>query len=138
MNHPKKIVESPINPDDYREFMLLYNGGNFTGNCFDSSSGINLALQKLYSLGKGGHTNLNAWFMVDDCPRAYLKGIIVIGSDGGGGKVMLAMRGTQSGTVYYLDDEELLRPPSGYVKIAGSFSELMDGLKPYGPWAQGI
>lgn len=151
MNHPKQIVELPIThpkirdedivtfelrhnvkfPADYREFMLEYNGGNFTGNYFQSPSGIEFVIQKIYSLGEGGHRDLNVHYMQDDCPKAYANGIIVIGRDVGGGCLLLAMRGKESGTIYYLDDEELLRPSSGYVKIAESFSEFMDGLKPW-------
>ena len=46
----------------------------------------------------------------------------------------MRMRGGDSGKVYFLDREEVLRPPGKLIKIADSFSEMMNELVTMDAW----
>ena len=147
MIHPKQLVELPqqpklneedintfeiehnvVFPDDYKQFMLTYNGANFGGNSFVCLNGMNLAMKTIYGLGISGYNDLNKRYGDQDCPKAYLKGILCIGQDACGSKIMLGMRGGDLGCVYFFEYESFLRPTTGFFKIANSFSELINGL----------
>lgn len=110
-------------PLDYREFMLEYNGGSPNPKIY----GLFVTVQKFYSISEEG-VNLDQMCQCIDWRTAYPQGILVIGRDIGGSKILLATRGAKTGTIYFLDREETLRPRTGHVEIAASFSDLMGDL----------
>jgi hypothetical protein len=71
---------------------------------------------------------LQMFYNDDECLFAYQRGIIVIGFDIGGSRILLGMRHPHFGSVYHFDREECCRPPGGLEKIADSFSQFLASL----------
>lgn len=116
-------------PEDYRAFMLEYNGGMPIPQVFDSET-TSTVVEVLFSLKPGDPFDLNLACMSLDWEDAYQRGIICIGRDSCGSQIFLATKGRDLGTIYFFDREETLRPKSGAVRIAGSFDEMMNNLRP--------
>ncbi|MDB6119605.1 MAG: hypothetical protein JWO08_3386 [Verrucomicrobiaceae bacterium] len=110
-------------PEDYRNFMLAWNGGMPNPELF----GFGVAVTEFWSISKE-RGNLDQMCESLDWPEAHAEGTPVIGRDVCGSEFLLATRGDKCGTVYFLDREETLRPSTGHVEIAPSFSHLMSHL----------
>ncbi len=135
-------------PDDYRRFLLEVNGGR------TARSHRVFVVQRRASRQRD-ETVLNSLFSLDDSddsrdlataqkpynPDAKLPdGLLEIGYDGMGGRIVLSLVGPHRGEVWYLDTGDP-RPIDANPrvewfdrrdvwKIAGSFAEFMAGLKP--------
>jgi hypothetical protein len=131
-------------PADYRAFLLAVNGGYasssycvFTlrrGGRHDES-----VLNTLYSLN-ATEDDLTAAQKHYNPDAALPKGLLQIGYDGMGGRIVLPLSGPHRGEVWYLDTEDDSEDwpstrsdwfeRSDVWKIAGSFREFMDSLGP--------
>ena len=114
-------------PADYREFMLKYNGGMPEPTCFITKDGFKAQIFQFDPIGDNFPHDLDHRIYTDDWPEALDQGIVRIGRDCGGSHIFICTK-EDCGAIYFLDREELIRPPSGYVRLASSFTELMDGL----------
>ena len=120
-------------PDDYRAYMLQHNGGMPWMVYFQSASGDEYALTQLHSIGCDHPYDLDNQCRCHDWPAAYKEGTIVIGRDCAGSEFLMATRGKEAGSIYFLNREPTLRPKGRVARIASSFSEMMDNLKPSFP-----
>lgn len=118
-------------PDDYKEFLLNYNGGvpeikysTFELNDFDESIG----LQVLYGLNLAQNLDLREWNeeyeddLLDDC--------IIIGHGIGFGLIVLVKSMEFSG-IYFWDHSFELESSSedeNVYKIADTFKQFIDNL----------
>jgi len=57
----------------------------------------------------------------------------VIGRDSAGSQFLMATKGKEAGSIYFLNREPTLRPKGRVARIASSFSEMMDNLTPSFP-----
>ena len=121
-------------PEDYARFLLTANGGEAVP---ELSYPVNLP---------GGETEVTVLrFEPVDCLRGvesidlavemwelyFGKGWIPLASDGCGNDYLMSLEKTNSGAIYFRDHEEVDEdvPGSGLTLIAGSFSELVAGLR---------
>ena len=114
-------------PADYREFMIKYNGGLPEPDGFRTKDGFEAQIFQFDPIDESIPYDLNARVFCSDWPEALDQGIVRIGRDCGGSHIFICTK-EDCGAIYFLDREELIRPPSGYVRLASSFTELMDGL----------
>jgi hypothetical protein len=114
-------------PADYRRFMLEYNGGMPEPDHFVSKEGLEAQIFQFDPIGANEPYDLDNRIFCSDWPEALDEGIVRIGRDAGGSHIFICTK-EDAGAIYFLDREELIRPPSGYVRLASSFTELMDGL----------
>jgi cell wall assembly regulator SMI1 len=133
-------------PDDYRAFLLEVNGG------YASSSHCVFTLRRharqdesvlnsLFSLNARDDQDDLAMAQKHYNPDAALpEGLLEIGYDGMGGRIVLPLLGPHRGEVWYFDTEDP-RPTGSNPrvewfdrrdvwKIANSFAEFMASLKP--------
>lgn len=127
-------------PDDYRAFMLDVNGGSTTTthSVFRMRKSISV-LNSLHSLDENdSRFDLETWWnsTKSDLP----PGVLCIGHDSGGSRIVLAIDGPHRGEVWCLDTLNA-RPEDAnprvdwfdrrdVVKLASSFREFMNNLKP--------
>lgn len=119
-------------PEDYRQFLLRYNGGK------PLPSGFRLALRTgpytdsmvhaLYSLYDGEFDNLEDRVRWQRLP----PGVIKIGCDPGGNGICLVLTGERRGQIWFRDHEREAHPPdwSNMDFVAPSFDAFMRGLTP--------
>lgn len=117
-------------PDDYRNFLLTTNGGMIVPEVYESGSGYDVSVMKLYSLNDDYPYDLDHSCISTDWADAHDNGYLQIGHDSGGSGIILSTKGEDRGFVYYCDREEVMRPQMGLIKIADSFSNLLDTMKP--------
>jgi SMI1/KNR4 family protein SUKH-1 len=132
-------------PEDYAEFLLDVNGGQpapshrvFTIR-FRNGKTDDTALSSLYSLDDPDDRRdlVTSW----ERTRAWLPAeVLQVGYDGFGGAVVVVIAGPRRGQVWFLDGVE--ERPEGsnprvewfdrrqVAKVADSFRELMQGLRP--------
>jgi hypothetical protein len=127
-------------PDDYRSFMLEVNGGSPDAN--HSAFRIRKHTSTLNSLHSIDDSNsdvdLETWWRStrEDLP----PGVLCIGHDSTGSRIVLALAAPHRGKVWFLDALNA-RPEDAnprvdwfdrrdVVKLANSFSEFMAGLRP--------
>ena len=132
-------------PQDYRSFLLEVNGGRTAR----SHRVFAIRMQK----ARTDETTLNGLHSLDDpddrgnlaqrwknIHRMLPKDVLPIGSDSFGGTVVLALGGPRRGQVWFLDGADP-RPEGSnprvewfdrrdVSKLADSFREFMDGLRP--------
>ncbi|UKE46264.1 SMI1/KNR4 family protein [Xanthomonas cerealis] len=123
-------------PSDYKSFLLAYNGGRPERPVLESQ-GSKIAVNDLYGLGEqegrvGGLEE--AWDMFSDrIPRRFIP----IGDTAGGDQFLLSVG--EGGLGVFLFDHENEPEDAGdnvedypnIRKLAGSFSEFIETLKPY-------
>jgi cell wall assembly regulator SMI1 len=122
-------------PDDYREFLLHYNGGKPKPSSFQlalrTEPNTDSLVHWFLSLHDGEHSNLerNIKIMTGRLPSDTLP----IADDPFGNVVLLGLHGEIRGKVYFWDHE---REPddepdwSNIDLVAESFDSFMSGLKP--------
>jgi hypothetical protein len=119
-------------PDDYRSFLIKTNGGMPLPLVLIRCPGVNVCVIKFYSLNDDYPYDLDHSCNSTDWETAYEHGYLQIARDPGGSSILISTRGSDGGYVYFLDREETLRPPGGLVKVAESFTGLINGLEPFG------
>jgi len=138
-------------PDDYVDFLLKINGGRTTRDHrvftirFAKSRTDDTVLNSLNSLRDPDESfDLETnW----EQSRAWLPPeVIPVGYDDGGGTIVVVVAGLHRGQVWFLDGVDR-RPDDAnprvewfdrrdVAKVAGSFREFIDGLRPLEPAAQ--
>jgi hypothetical protein len=119
-------------PDDFRRFLLQYNGGK------PLPSGFRMALRtgpyadslvhSLDSLYDEDICNLESTVRWQRVPF----GVITIGCDPGGNGICLVIAGERRGQIWFWDHEHEMHPPdwSNMDFVAPSFDAFMRGLTP--------
>jgi len=119
-------------PDEYREYLLLYNGARFEHKTFDiKGDAENITdVQVMY-----GIANEPEWFSIQDS-NSYLydidvikKGYLSIGSDAFGNQILIKLKWPNRGAIYFWDHEKpFWRFKSVLLKQADNFVEFVDNL----------
>lgn len=120
-------------PEDYRSFLLSYNGGRVSpaGFVFAERTGpyTDSLVHSLYSLYDGEDCSLEATLAL--LARRLPTGVIPIGDDPGGNEICLVLAGDRRGQVWFWDHErepETQPDWSNMDLIAQSFDAFMRGL----------
>jgi len=115
---------------DYRQFLLQNNGGKFQAATVPIAAlGARLALDVLLGLDLEKELNLDEWNLQYRYERP--SGSIIIGTDPGGGFLLLGLDPTWAG-VYYWDNSfwfEKSSPKSNIYQLADSFTALLALVK---------
>ena len=129
-------------PTDYRAFLLEVNGGYApSSHCVFRLQRDETILNSLFSLNAADDRDDLATAQKHYSPDAMLpQGVLEIGYDDGGGRIVLPLSGPHRGEVWYVD---IGNPrPTGsnprvewfdrrdVWKLAGSFAEFMSSLRP--------
>jgi cell wall assembly regulator SMI1 len=126
-------VESEIGlvlPEDYRNFLMLHNGGNPDPSLFPLTGdplnpyGI---LRRLYCICPGDPLNLidNYFLTKDRLPN----GILPIGEDSFGNLICIGLLQNNFGKIFFWDHEEEINQINKNIYfVANSFTELLNML----------
>jgi len=122
-------------PADYREFLGKQNGGEPESNFFPAGDGFG-HVRYLYSAGP---TEVEDIDDLEEAARAYWPpsrpgdpidpSFLPIGEEDVGNVICLKVRGEDYGAVYFWD-HELAVSVGPYTRLADSFSEYFEGLRP--------
>jgi cell wall assembly regulator SMI1 len=118
-------------PEDYRAFLLRFNGGKPLPAEFRLASGRSGSdLHTLSALHEGELCNLETKIYLLG-PRIP-PGVLPIGTDSFGNAICLVLAGERRGQIWFWDHERDLDPPdwSNMDLIADSFDAFMRGLRP--------
>jgi hypothetical protein len=121
-------------PDDYRSFLLLYNGGKPTPSGFRlrrrSGPYTDSLVQSLDALHDARLCNLER--RVDRLRNRMPREVISIGCDPGGNSICLGISGDRRGQIWFWDHEREPEVPdwSNLDLVAPSFDAFMRGLSP--------
>ena len=122
-------------PEDYRQFLLENNGGTpKQGSHFsfvEHGKKTDSRLMYFYGLDRSRDENIEVQIKIRTgrMPRE----VIPIAADPFGNEVCLVIHGREAGVVYFWNHEEESEDEPTYdnmYRIAGSFTELLDGLHP--------
>ncbi len=129
-------------PADYRAFLLDVNGGYApSSHCVFRLRTDETVLNSLFSLNATDDRDDLATAQKHYSPDAMLpEGLLEIGYDDGGGRIVLSLAGPHRGEVWYVDIENP-RPTGSnprvewfdrrdVKRVASSFREFVDGLRP--------
>ena len=123
-------------PADYRDFLLKTNGGTVEGYwIFDiPEDGGATSVAVFFPIVDGRRSTSSLAFYQHLCGWRLPKNVIVIASDGGGGKICLGAGGAELGKVYYWDpdkEHEDIRPGSfeNFLEVAPTFTAFMASLR---------
>jgi hypothetical protein len=135
-------------PEDYRRFLLEVNGGRtarshrvFVMQRRAGRQRDEAVLNSLFSLDDPDDSRDLATAQKHYNPDAKLRdGLLEIGYDGMGGRIVLSLLASHRGELWYLDTEDA-RPPGSNPrvewfdrqdvwKLADSFTEFMANLRP--------
>jgi hypothetical protein len=122
-------------PVEYREFLMLYNGGKPVPDFFRVPDWEyeETYVTELKGLANGKSVDLSELFdlLHDRLP----KGFIAIGSDPGGNQILLSLSKDTKGQVYFFDHENEPEDAADDVKgypniylVAKSFNEFLKNL----------
>lgn len=112
-------------PQDYRDFLLAYNGGSPNPNVFFISpkqQESNLSILFGITSKKAYDLWTNALDAYEDMDRTLLP----IGEDPGGNQIYMSLHPDTYGCIYFRDHE--LPAPDSLFPIAASFTELLQKL----------
>ena len=133
-----RLLESRIGcglPEDYREFLMLHNGGRPIERGFQfvmrNGKHSNSVIDWFLSLHDGEASNLES--CLENLEDRIPPDVLPIARDPFGNVVLIGLRGGARGKVYFWDHEE--EPDSqpdwsNIDRIADSFDAFMSGLKP--------
>ncbi|ANB59920.1 SMI1/KNR4 family protein [Anoxybacteroides amylolyticum] len=120
-------------PEDYRHFLLQYNGGKPREryySFFVEELNESIPLNVLYGLDTDiEQVNLKVWH--DEYRDDLIENCIIIGSDPGSGMIVLVNDNEERG-VYYWDHSwhfDQSNEENNLYKISDSFQNFFDGLK---------
>ncbi|NQX62518.1 SMI1/KNR4 family protein [Paenibacillus qinlingensis] len=121
-------------PNDYKEFLLKYNGGNPIPNVmFTTKNGILTSyLVYVHPLFEREMPSLVSNFLYFNKEEKIPSNLIAIGHDPLRNLVCISLAGNDSGFVYYWDfmNDDCDNPSYNHlVLIAKSFSEFIEGLR---------
>jgi len=122
-------------PVEYREFLLLYNGGKPIPDFFKVPEWQyeETYVTELKGLANGKPVDLSELFDLLD--GRLPKGFIAIGSDPGGNQILLSLSNDKRGQVYFFDHENEPDDATDNVEdypniylVANSFNEFLKNL----------
>jgi cell wall assembly regulator SMI1 len=127
-------------PADYREFLLVKNGGEPANPVFHflsaSKSYGDSAIRYFFSISDKSTFSLKYKFEIYTRAGRLAKEMLPIATDAGGNLIVIALAGEQSGKVFFWDhDIEGVVENSAAIEhlgfIANSFSEFCDSLRAF-------
>lgn len=107
-------------PDDYRDFLLTYNGGHAEPAGFRVS-----AVNSLFGFCQKHYCLLCNYYIHQN---RFPVGVVPIGNDAGGNMICLVVSGLDRGKVLFWDHERGDDPDS-FSFLAGSFTEFLQSLR---------
>lgn len=112
-------------PEEYRNFLIKYNGGKTPNTKFKSSK-ISSDLMGFYGFGKAekefNYQELEQLGLIDD----YLSDdMLPIGSNVFGDNITIGLKNFNIGTLFFLYHDR----PKNYIKIANNFHEFLEICK---------
>lgn len=128
-------------PDDYKQFLLQHNGGNFYSSkiqkegfffgykiVFDDGEDCYMAVNWFYSLESNGD-----YFFLEEDPydqETYGNyGVQLVIATGDPRLVSICLEGENYGKIFALQENALYESPEkNFTKIADSFTEFMNGF----------
>ena len=121
----EKVIDAPL-PTDYRAFMSTFDGKLPPNRRFKVRRDYWDELNALWPL-KGQHRSVaGGWGLLND-KEAHL---LVVGDDGSGNWICLAIRGPDRGKVFFVDQDYSPGERQRVVQLADSFDRFMAALKP--------
>lgn len=114
-------------PPDYHDFLLQNNGGKFQGSTV-IVSGLNERVALDSFLGLDLEPRLNLEFVSEEYRKDIPKGCLIIGTDPGGGLVLLSTNAKWSG-IYYWDHSFWFEKSTAQNNIYPLARSLTDLLK---------
>ena len=128
-------IELPV---DYREFLGRQNGGEPESNFFPAGDGFG-HVRYLYSAGPTEVEDVDdleeaarrAWSdpKTDPPENPMDRSLLPIGEEDLGNIICLRVSGDERGAVYFRD-HEVPESPEAYTRLADSFGEYFEGLRP--------
>jgi hypothetical protein len=122
-------------PDDYKQFLLEFNGGKPETNEFDvpatkTGSGVNF-VYGILATGRDGDLVHEQRLLKDRLP----SGVIAIADAEGGNRVCLSLRNEDFGTVFFWDHELESEEDkaAGLAQVAVSFDGFFAQLRKFDP-----
>lgn len=125
-------------PADYRQFLLRYNGGVPDNSCFKLSAAAEGSYQDsvvhyFFGIADNPSLDIGHYFDVYVAAKRVPPNMLPIGRDPGGNMILLSLRSTDHGYIYFWDHEleGLVEDPAftGHlVEISRSFQDFVDGL----------
>lgn len=94
---------SPL-PHDYRQFLLQYNGGDITPDCFNSATGESVSSIRSF-LGIHNNPNRSLYHYLETYETRLPKRFLPIVFDSFGNLICLSLEGADRGAVYFWDHE---------------------------------
>ena len=119
-------------PDDYKQFLLAYNGGRPEPNCFSVKDRGDALVNMLFGV-RDSQTRfdlareLELATELDPLP----DGFIAVGNDPGGNSLLLSTAGSDRGEVYFWDRSGLWVREDGHntFPVANSFTAFLESLR---------
>lgn len=114
-------------PPQYRQFLLLYNGGRPKNDIFDIPGQGEGQANFFYGIDVVRYNDLAAKIDVfkDRIPNYLLP----IANDPGGNQICISLSPDDCGKVYFWDHEKELEPDQTVIPLADSFDEFIDSLR---------
>lgn len=121
-------------PEEFKEFLLKYNGGRPTPDAFPFEGLENNpygAIQVFFRIGGPIESSTFDWNM-HIMEGRLPAGLFPIACDGGGDLICLSLSGDDAGAVVFWDSFGEPKGPSysDVYRIADSFTAFLDGLQP--------
>lgn len=120
-------LENQLNkplPEDYREYILKYNGGFLINTAFKIEKGEFSLIHNIYRL-----TNQHDFFDLINSYKQYYdiygENYIVIADDNVGNHILLGLKSTNYGQIYFAEHEQIFKKE----KINDSFIKFLEDCK---------
>ena len=91
-------------PEDYRQFLLKYNGGDISPDCFNSAEGESVSSVRSF-LGIHDDRTCNLYRYLETYENRLPKRFLPIAFDSFGNLICLSLFGADRGAVYFWDHE---------------------------------
>ena len=112
-------------PEDYRSFLLKYNGGSPSPNVFFISKEQQESCISLF-FGVASKSAYDIWINALDFYEYYDRDLLPIGEDPGGSQIIMGLGAQRFGKIYFNDHEQ--QGDSSLYPIANSFTDLLNKL----------
>ncbi len=123
-------------PNQYREHLLKYNGGQCEPNIFIFNENGKLSdscIDWFLAIYEGEYDNLNRYIIEYKIENKRLPEMVLpIAHDPGGNLICISCSGEDYGKVYFWDHEREMDASIGFSNlffVANSFNEFIDNLK---------
>jgi hypothetical protein len=116
-------------PEDYKRFLLAYNGGYPAHQAFDYDGDSSFAIQHFYPLASDDVFHVS---LFRDAYGEEFEDLLEIGISSFGDPLCLAVGDAHFGSVWWYDHEHDPEedPHLGLTKLAATFEEFVTGLTP--------